>query len=214
MPFITQGKTNWKFLLIVIILAVIIGVGTLRYAKRPEKPFQTPEVNKAQKETANKSIVGVKVGDWVRCNVLVNGQTANPIKAEVTGISGSNVTMTITEYYKDGHTVIHNETKDVSKEINGIASANLNIRDSRIRNIPENNESSTMIVSQILTRNYNGTNREVAYFDEEKPDGSVKLYYDRKTGFLLESYVSANINIGKVQKRFETSEQLESTNLW
>lgn len=29
MPFITQGKTNWKFLLIVIILAVIVGGGAL-----------------------------------------------------------------------------------------------------------------------------------------------------------------------------------------
>ena len=29
MPFITQGKTNWKFLLIVIISAVIVGGGIL-----------------------------------------------------------------------------------------------------------------------------------------------------------------------------------------
>jgi len=29
MPFLTQGKTNWKFLLIVIVLAVIVGVGIL-----------------------------------------------------------------------------------------------------------------------------------------------------------------------------------------
>ena len=145
MSFITQGKTNWKFLVTIIVLTIIVGAGTLWYAERPEKPFQPPEVNKTQKETTNKSTVGVKVGDWVKYNALVNGQTANPIKAEVTGISGSNVTTTITEYYKDGHTVIHNEIKDVSKEINGIASANLNIGDSRIRNIPENNESSNMM---------------------------------------------------------------------
>jgi len=29
MPFLTQGKTNWKYILIVVILAVIIGGGTL-----------------------------------------------------------------------------------------------------------------------------------------------------------------------------------------
>ena len=31
MPLITQGKTNWKFLLIVVILAVIVGGGILSY---------------------------------------------------------------------------------------------------------------------------------------------------------------------------------------
>ena len=33
MPFLTQGKTNWKFLLIVIVLALIVGGGILRYCQ-------------------------------------------------------------------------------------------------------------------------------------------------------------------------------------
>jgi len=37
MPFITQGKTNWKFLLIVIVLAIIVGGGALWYTNRIEK---------------------------------------------------------------------------------------------------------------------------------------------------------------------------------
>ncbi len=31
MPFITKGKTNWKFLLIVVILAIIVGGGILGF---------------------------------------------------------------------------------------------------------------------------------------------------------------------------------------
>jgi len=51
MPFITQGKTNWRFLLIVIILAIIVGGGALWYAKRPEKPYQQPpEIKKPAEE--------------------------------------------------------------------------------------------------------------------------------------------------------------------
>jgi len=277
MPFITQGKTNWKFLVIVIVLAVIVVGGALWYAKRPPQPPLSVEVLKSKQKSAQEqacldsggtvsttsccktsndfpnscligacgcsptdshevktcncvegkcfngtecvaksteeNTVGVKVGDWVMYkNSLYNSKTnqnqnTNPIKAEVTAISGSNVTTTITEYYKDGHTAIHNETKDISKEIDGIASPNLNVGDSRIRNIPESNESFNLTVSQILTKSYNGTNREVVYFDEETPDESVELYYDRKTGFLLESYVTAPI-IGEV------SIQLDSTNLW
>jgi len=49
MPFITQGKTNWKLLLIVIILAVIVGAGVLWYAKRPEQPYQPVEIQKTEK---------------------------------------------------------------------------------------------------------------------------------------------------------------------
>ena len=220
MPFLTQGKTNWKFLLIVIILAIIVGVGTLWYTKRPEKPYQPVEIKKTEKKTVSKSGIGVKVGDWVKYKTSIytprnnETQATNPIKAEVTGISGSNVTTTVTEYYKDGHTVVHNETIDISKEINGIVSANLNVGDSRIKNIPENKESYNLTASQILTKSYNGINREVVYFDEETPNVSIKSYYDRKTGFLLESYVSANINGEKVLVQFEASMQLESTNLW
>jgi len=51
MPFLTQGKTNWKLLLIVIILAIIVGGGALWYAKRPEKSYQPVEIQKP--ETAN-----------------------------------------------------------------------------------------------------------------------------------------------------------------
>jgi hypothetical protein len=46
MPFITQGKTNWKFLLIVIILVIIVGGGALWYAKRPQQPYQPVEIKK------------------------------------------------------------------------------------------------------------------------------------------------------------------------
>lgn len=52
MPFITQGKTNWKLLIIVIILAIIVGVVVLWYAKRPEKPYQPVQIKKLD-ETAN-----------------------------------------------------------------------------------------------------------------------------------------------------------------
>jgi hypothetical protein len=48
MPFITQGKTNWKFILIIIILAVIVGGEALWYVKRPEKLYQPPEIKKSE----------------------------------------------------------------------------------------------------------------------------------------------------------------------
>ena len=51
MPFITQGKTNWKFLLIVIILVVVVGGGVFawQYWWAPKEEVKAPEV-KAPKE--------------------------------------------------------------------------------------------------------------------------------------------------------------------
>jgi hypothetical protein len=47
MPFITQGKTNWKFLLIVIILAIIVGGGALWWARSQYFP-SNPDIIKKQ----------------------------------------------------------------------------------------------------------------------------------------------------------------------
>jgi hypothetical protein len=48
MSFITQGKTNWKFLLIVIILAILVGGGALWYTRRPESSYQPVEITKSE----------------------------------------------------------------------------------------------------------------------------------------------------------------------
>ena len=45
MPFITQGKANWKFLLIVVVLAMIVGVGMWVYSRMIEKEFEAPPVD-------------------------------------------------------------------------------------------------------------------------------------------------------------------------
>jgi hypothetical protein len=52
MPFITQGKTNWKFLLIVIILAVIVG-GWILWCMTKEK---TPDSELLEEKEAGESL--------------------------------------------------------------------------------------------------------------------------------------------------------------
>jgi len=48
MPFITQGKTNWKFLLVVIILAIVVGAGALWYSRRSEFPYKPVQITKSE----------------------------------------------------------------------------------------------------------------------------------------------------------------------
>jgi hypothetical protein len=58
MSFLTKGKTNWKYILIVLILAVIVGggiLGYLRYFEREISFFsKLPEIRKPEKIEAEK----------------------------------------------------------------------------------------------------------------------------------------------------------------
>ena len=64
MLFITQGKTNWKFLVIVIVLAILVGGGVLWYARRPEKLYQPITIKKSEKVTS----------DYKNCTYIIEGK--------------------------------------------------------------------------------------------------------------------------------------------
>jgi len=54
MALIAQGKTNWKFILIIIVLAVIVGGGTLWLAERQVfQSFQPPKIKAPEKAIKN-----------------------------------------------------------------------------------------------------------------------------------------------------------------
>jgi len=86
MPFITQGKTNWKFLLIVIILAIIVGGGALWYAKKTGQPYQSVEIKKSESsnlKTYNTGNFSFKYSDnmWqLGDKDLFEDYRSNPIK--------------------------------------------------------------------------------------------------------------------------------------
>lgn len=49
MSFLTQGKTNWKYIIIVLLFAVVIGAGILGWIKMQEVPFvEFPEITKPE----------------------------------------------------------------------------------------------------------------------------------------------------------------------
>ena len=59
MPFLTQAKTNWKFLLIVIVLAIIVGGGIWGYLQMTEKEFEIPPVDILER------VIGDETVDWL-----------------------------------------------------------------------------------------------------------------------------------------------------
>jgi hypothetical protein len=64
MPFLTKGKTNWKYILIVAILALIVGggiLGYLRYFKREISSLSKfPKIKKSEKPKIEEEIANWK----------------------------------------------------------------------------------------------------------------------------------------------------------
>jgi hypothetical protein len=76
MPFLTQGKTNWKYIIIIVILAVIVGGGILGYFqwnKRETQFAQLPEIKKL--EESCKKLSGI---DKDRCYLNLAQEELKP----------------------------------------------------------------------------------------------------------------------------------------
>lgn len=154
--------------------------------------------------------VGVKVGDYVEYAVNVTGVPEyaglGTINVTVVKVDGTVVTQLIIFIYKNGTTTTETRTVDVSTQADFVTSANLNIGDSRVVPPPGGN----ITVTKILTKNYYGVDREVCFFNQTTTGRKFISYYDRKTGFLLESYYELSYFNVKAQLAYS----LHSTNLW
>jgi len=60
MPFLTQGKTNWKYILILLVLAALVGGGILVWMRKQEiSPYEFPEIKKPEKIVKEKPYIEV-----------------------------------------------------------------------------------------------------------------------------------------------------------
>ena len=73
MPFLIQGKTNWKYVIIVLILAVIVGGGILGWIKTKEVlTFEFSDIKKPEKAEGEKIKVEVYFSNPELYNKLQN----------------------------------------------------------------------------------------------------------------------------------------------
>jgi signal peptidase I len=59
MPFLTKEKTNWKYILILLILAAIVGGGILWFSTKQKIPAEFLEITKPEKTCVNKCGDGI-----------------------------------------------------------------------------------------------------------------------------------------------------------
>lgn len=79
MPFLTQGKTNWKYILIVLILAIIVGGGILTWQRwmAEEKEVKVPE-EKPTTEELSLNLITTKLATIPGDHEVVEGPIFSP----------------------------------------------------------------------------------------------------------------------------------------
>jgi hypothetical protein len=68
MSFLTKGKTNWKYILIILILAAIVGGGILSYLRNFQREIDSiskfPEIKKPEKVETEKPKIEEGITNW------------------------------------------------------------------------------------------------------------------------------------------------------
>ena len=94
MPFLTQENTNWKFIAIVAVLAVIVVAGILAYLRMTEEEFVDIPEKDVEEESADTwpppSVVKEpgEAGQWVIVDELVILASGQDIEALIAGFNG------------------------------------------------------------------------------------------------------------------------------
>jgi hypothetical protein len=105
MPFLTKGKTNWKYILIVLILAVIVGGGILGYLRYLNKEISSlskfPEIKKREKITeGGKEIFTIEIVDMLKLIAKKHGFQYEKLTYKIEDLDG-NAFPEILVYYND-----------------------------------------------------------------------------------------------------------------
>ena len=81
MPFLTQGKTNWKFISIVVVFAIIAGAGTWIYLQMTEKEFEEPPLYIPEKKVEENDEGSEKIAEEKITNIFEVSLPINVLRA-------------------------------------------------------------------------------------------------------------------------------------
>lgn len=202
---------------------------TLCFAVIGQVSAQTPEVT-----------VGVTQGQWFKYQVVFFWNSTNPadtvplgyveantteyLLATIASVTGTTVTISEVQHYQNG-------TETTKEELTNVASAtvasvllyasNLN---SGSYLFPLN--SATPIINSTVTRTYAGASRETNYVENRMTNVDLNsdeqidyvyrytsLYFDRKTGILVEAYFE-DVSATSPSQTLAWTLKLTETNAW
>jgi len=205
------ATSSWKVALVAIFITLLVSV----------IPIQAVDYT-----------VGVKVGDWVKYgeisatwtgtgtepSYITEAKKIDWLKGEVKTVSGTKVTGENTGMYKNGTAIRpYNSTIDVATGEGGggymtsLIAANLNEGDSITQ------QAGAVKINGTVTRTYCKASRSVNFIDYtmsmQQGNLTVKVYWDKATGVLVEMYMSQSTTTPTSQTTTMSYKATE-TNMW
>ncbi len=170
--------------------------------------------------------VGVKTGDWVKyqgsASDLPSGEflgidEMDWMKAEVTSVSGSAVTVQMTARYKNGSEMVQNLVGDVVTGSGNLTFLILPAGIERGDAVPFamfNMGQVGMVVNDTVSRTYLGASRTVNALSlsvsQNYASVDVHAYWDKATGFLME----LSMQVSALGQNMQLSIQAVETSMW
>ncbi|MEM3672786.1 MAG: hypothetical protein QW468_00965 [Candidatus Bathyarchaeia archaeon] len=154
--------------------------------------------------------VGIKVGDWVRCDYVSGGTLPSDapqwVKAECLSVTGTTATLRVTTHFSSGTEQIEIMTLDVTSGTGNATFQALIPANSKTGNTIQVIGGGSVTIAGEKTETYAGTSRTVVYASLTRGDVQFSYCWDKETGVLVE--------ITLTQGSTSATYRATSTNIW
>ncbi|MDH7478362.1 MAG: hypothetical protein QHH17_08295 [Candidatus Bathyarchaeota archaeon] len=154
--------------------------------------------------------VGVKTGDWIRCDYVSGGTLPNDapqwVKVECLSVAGTTATLRITTHFGSGAEQTEIMVWDVASGTGNLTFQALIPANSKTGDTIKVLEDGSVTIAGEKTGTYAGATRTVVYATLTQGDMQFNYCWDKETGVLVE--------ITLIQGSTSATYKATSTNIW
>ena len=154
--------------------------------------------------------VGVKVGDWVKCEYVSGGNPPGDapqwVKVECLSVTGTTATLRVTTHFSSGAEQTEIMTWDVASGTGNLTFQALIPANSKTGDTVQVIEGGNVTIAGERTGTYAGASRTVVYASLTQGDMRFSYCWDKETGVLVE--------ITLTQGSTSATYKATSTNIW
>jgi len=154
--------------------------------------------------------VGVKVGDWVKCEYVSGGNPPGDapqwVKVECLSVTGTTATLRVTTHFSSGAEQTEIMTWDVASGTGNLTFQALIPANSKTGDTVQVIEGGNVTIAGERTGTYAGASRTVVYASLTQGDMQFSYCWDKETGVLVE--------ITLTQGSTSATYKATSTNIW
>jgi hypothetical protein len=154
--------------------------------------------------------VGVKAGDWVKCEYVSGGNPPSDapqwVKVECLSVTGTTATLSLTTHFSSGAEQTGIMTWDVASGTGNLTFQALIPANSKTGDVIQVIEGGNVTIAGERTGTYAGASRTVVYASLSQGEMQFTYHWDKQTGIVLEITLS--------QDSSSFTYKATSTNIW